>query len=354
MPVPAAVGAVAKARRFVNRDERRRAARRVAAIAGGGLALTVALPMTAIIVAVGGLRDPAAQAAASAAALSDIPREALDAYQQAAEAWGMDWAILAAIGKVECEHGRALLPGCNPPDTINTAGARGYMQFIGSTWRRTLSQHELEPRGSPPAADGEGYATDGDRDGDADPWSWPDATHSAARYLTANNIDADPAQAIWQYNHDDGYVDQVLEIAASYRASGTAEVVLTTVEGIMVNVEIAGDVAALLRAARAAGFELTGSGYRDTGQQIALRRAHCGTTNYAIYEMSPSECSPPTARPGESMHERGLAIDFSCEGTLITDRSTACYRWLATHAATYELLELSSGTEPWHFSTDGS
>jgi hypothetical protein len=227
------------------------------------------------------------------------------------------------------------------------------MQFIGSTWRATLGQHELEPRSSPPAAAGHGYATDGDQDGDADPWSWPDATHSAARYLTAYNIDADPDGAIWQYNHDDRYVDQVLEIAAGYRASATMEVALTTVEGITVNSDIADDVAALVQAARAAGFELTGSGYRDASQQIALRRAHCGTTDYAIYEMPPSGCSPPTARPGESMHERGLAIDFSCEGALITSRATACYHWLATNAQAYGLQELASNAEPWHWSIDG-
>lgn len=353
MPVPAAVAAAARARRLVNRDERRSTARRAAAMAGGGLALTVALPMTAIIIAVGGLRDPATQAAASAAALSDIPSDALAAYRQAAAAWSMDWAVLAAIGKVECDHGRAQLAGCNPPDTINTAGARGYMQFIGSTWRTSLGQHELEPRSSPPAEDGGGYSTDGDRDGDADPWSWPDATHSAARYLTANHIDADPERAIWQYNHDDGYVDQVLQIAASYRASSTVEVALTTVEGITVSTEIAGDVAALVQAGRAAGFELTGSGYRDTGQQIALRRAHCGTSDYAIYEMPPSACSPPTARPGESMHERGLAIDFSCAGALIIDRGNRCYSWMAANANAYGLYELASQQEPWHWSVNG-
>lgn len=352
MPAPAAAAAAIRARRAVRRS-RTPFVRRVAALAGGTLALAVALPMTAIIVAVGGTPEPASRAA-STAALADIPGEALAAYRDAAVAWNMDWAILAAIGTVECDHGRAQLPGCNPPDTTNAAGARGYMQFIGSTWRTGLGQHELEPRTSPPAVDGHGYATDGDHDGDADPWSWPDATHSAARYLTANNVDADPEGAIWAYNHDDSYVARVLELAAGYRSSPQAEVALTRVEGITVHVDIAADVAALVQAARGAGFELTGSGYRDTAQQIELRRAHCGTSDYATYEMPPSQCSPPTARPGESMHERGLAIDFSCDDTLVTSRSTACYQWLAMHASTYGLIELSSGVEPWHWSTDGS
>lgn len=351
MPAPAAAAAAIRARRAVRRS-RTPFVRRVAALAGGTLALAVALPMTAIIVAVGGTPEPASRAA-SASALADIPGEALAAYRNAAVAWSMDWAVLAAIGKVECDHGRAHLPGCNPPDTMHAAGARGYMQFIGSTWRTTLGQHELEPRTSQPAADGHGYATDGDHDGDADPWSWPDATHSAARYLTANNVDADPEGAIWHYNHDDAYVARVLELAAAYRGPRT-DVALTTVEGITVSVEIAGNVGALVQAAHAAGFELTGAGYRDTAQQIALRRAHCGTTDYAVYEMPPSQCSPPTARPGESMHERGLAIDFSCGGALITSRSTACYQWLAAHAGAHGLIELTSGAEPWHWSVDGA
>jgi len=350
MPAPAALTAAVRAGRVVRQG---RTGHRVAAVAGGGLALLVALPMTAIIIAVGGVRDPATQVTAAASSLADIPAEALAAYQDAGETWTVDWSILAAIGKVECDHGRAQLAGCSPPDTLNQAGARGYMQFIGSTWRTSLGQHELEARSSPPAADGQGYATDGDSDGDADPWSWPDATHSAARYLTANNVSTDPEQAVWQYNHDDRYVERVLEIAASYRASATGAVELVTVEGITVSATIAGDVAALVQAARAAGFELTGGGYRTPTEQIALRRSNCGTTDYAIHEMPASECSPPTARPGESMHERGLAIDFSCDGVLITSRAMACYRWLAVNAAVHGLRELSAGSEPWHWSTDG-
>lgn len=69
--------------------------------------------------------------------------------------------------------------------------------------------------------------------------------------------------------------------------------------------------------------------------------------------MPPSECSPPTARPGESMHERGLAIDFSCAGVLITNRDNSCYRWLADNADSYGLYELASQQEPWHWSVNG-
>jgi probable HAF family extracellular repeat protein len=124
-----------------------------------------------------------------------------------------------------------------------------------------------------------------------------------------------------------------------------------TVRGITVNVAIAGPVEGLLVAAEAAGLDLTGSGYRSHERQIELRRAHCGTSDYAVYEMPSSQCSPPTARPGASMHEQGLAIDFSCDGKLIESRSHPCFTWLAANAPAYGLANLPS--EPWHWSTNG-
>jgi hypothetical protein len=129
------------------------------------------------------------------------------------------------------------------------------------------------------------------------------------------------------------------------------DVSLTTVEGITVNVEIASGVRQLVQAARRSGYELTGTGYRSTQRQIELRRQNCGTSNYAIYEMPSSQCSPPTARPGNSMHELGLAIDFTCDGALIRSPTSACYQWLADHAPTYGLHPLAS--EPWHWSSSG-
>ncbi len=147
-------------------------------------------------------------------------------------------------------------------------------------------------------------------------------------------------------------------VATAPRGSGMrppdmlSDLGLTTVQGITVSSTIADQVDRLLTAAEADGVSLTGSGYRDRARQIELRRAHCGTSNYAIYEMPSSSCSPPTARPGMSMHERGLAIDFSCDGSLVRSRSGSCYRWLADNAASYGLYNLPS--EPWHWSTTGS
>jgi len=126
---------------------------------------------------------------------------------------------------------------------------------------------------------------------------------------------------------------------------------LTTVGGITVASSIAAQLQSMLNAASADGIQLGGSGYRDSSAQVALRSQNCGSSNYAIYQMSPSSCSPPTARPGSSMHEQGLAIDFT-EGGSVLSRGSAGYSWLAGNAAQYGFFNLPS--EPWHWSTNGN
>jgi hypothetical protein len=126
---------------------------------------------------------------------------------------------------------------------------------------------------------------------------------------------------------------------------------LETVEGIRVHRSIAADVEALLAHARRDGVELSGWGWRDGDVQIRLRREHCGTSQYAIYEMPSSQCSPPTARPGRSQHERGLAIDFTYFGGSISTRQSPGYVWLSQNAGAYGFKNLPS--EPWHWSTTG-
>ena len=137
----------------------------------------------------------------------------------------------------------------------------------------------------------------------------------------------------------------------SVNVPGQGSISLTTVGGITVNSEVADQLAAMLQAAANDGIILTGGGYRDSAQQIALRRAHCGSSNYAIYEMPAGQCRPPTAQPGRSLHERGLAIDFIANGQSITSRGHAGFQWLAANAASYGFYNLPS--EPWHWSTTG-
>ena len=127
---------------------------------------------------------------------------------------------------------------------------------------------------------------------------------------------------------------------------------LTTVNGITVASSVAARVRGLLNAAAADGINLTGYGYRDFNAQIALRRQNCGTTQYAIWEMPPDACSPPTARPGYSYHERGLAIDFMSNGRFINSRSNPGFIWLAANAGRFGFYNLPS--EPWHWDTRGT
>ena len=125
---------------------------------------------------------------------------------------------------------------------------------------------------------------------------------------------------------------------------------LALVEGFRVNVTLADDLATLLVAAKEDGILLGGWGHRAVALQIELRLSHCGDSGYAIFDMRAGECSPPTARPGRSEHELGLAIDFTENGAIL-NRSSPGFAWLQTHAAEYGLINLPS--EAWHWSTTG-
>jgi D-alanyl-D-alanine carboxypeptidase/Transglycosylase-like domain len=106
----------------------------------------------------------------------------------------------------------------------------------------------------------------------------------------------------------------------------------------------------MLNAACAEGVVFGGWGWRSPQEQINLRRAHCGPTHNDIYNKPSNQCSPPTARPGNSMHERGKAIDFNSGGVGLT-RGSRGFRWLAINAKRYGWFNLPS--EPWHWSENG-
>ncbi len=143
--------------------------------------------------------------------------------------------------------------------------------------------------------------------------------------------------------------DRLTAEASARRTSGLPVV---SVRGIRVHSSIAGQVEMMLAAAEADGIRLGGGGYRTNAEQIELRRRHCGDDPYAIFEMPASECSPPTARPGNSLHEVGLAIDFTHNGSIISSRNSPAFHWLAENAHLYGFHNLPS--EPWHWSVNGS
>jgi cell wall-associated NlpC family hydrolase len=189
-----------------------------------------------VVVILGGIVSwparPAGYGLPSQVAITDIPADYLVLYHRAAARFGIDWAVLAAVGKLECDHGRLQAPGCNPPGTVNRAGATGPMQFLGPTWRAGTPLGAVPVPGPPTRTAGEGYATDGDGDGIADVWSPADAIAGAGRLLEANGAPADYRRALYAYNPSASYVERALAQAEEYRgafapgASGSAQAVL--------------------------------------------------------------------------------------------------------------------------------
>jgi len=111
---------------------------------------------------------------------------------------------LAAIGKVESNHGRARLPGVR--SGWNAAGAAGPMQFgigkgrAGNAWAR--------------------YGGDFDRDGHPSVYDPGDAIPAAARYLCAHGAPHRLDRALFAYNRSWSYVARVKRLARRYVAGG--------------------------------------------------------------------------------------------------------------------------------------
>jgi Transglycosylase SLT domain len=176
------------------------------------LAAALALLALALVAALGALGGAsiwssagpsvAADDGVSALARREIPPLYLRLYERAARRYGLDWAVLAGIGRVECDHGRDPHPSCTREGVVNAAGAGGPMQFIASTWAR--------------------YGVDGDGDGRVDRWDPADAIFAAANYLRASGAPGDYEQAIFAYNHASSYVAEVQAWAARYRAQTAA------------------------------------------------------------------------------------------------------------------------------------
>lgn len=143
------------------------------------------------------------------------------------------------------------------------------------------------------------------------------------------------------------------EVPRGWTLGAEANVDIVNVRGIYVARAIAPQIDALLTAALADGVPLTGSGYRSPTEQIATRKKNCGPTHYDIYDKPSSACSPPTAKPGTSMHERGLAIDFKY-GTQMAGqfKNTPGFGWLQRNASRFNLKNFAK--EPWHWSTTGT
>lgn len=173
----------------------------------------------------------------TASSAKDIPSAALSAYQRAATVINasdsdcrLDWELIAAIARVESDHGRhggstlddngvakpaiigVPLTGRNGTTRIDDTDAGQYdgdqkfdravgpLQFIPSTWSMV--------------------GVDADGDGQRNPQDIDDASLAAAVYLCSGNddlsTDAGRRSAVFRYNHSQTYVDVVLDLMAKY------------------------------------------------------------------------------------------------------------------------------------------
>jgi hypothetical protein len=191
-----------------------------------------------------GVHGPTSDVVSTASA-SGIPEVALAAYQRAATVIDtadatchLPWELVAAIGRVESDHGRTdgnvltdrgfAKPGILGPALDGKHGttlirdtdagqydgdtrydrAVGPMQFIPSTWAIV--------------------GVDADGDGRRDPQDIYDASLGSAVYLCSGSddlgTDAGQRSAVLRYNHSQRYVDLVLAITHAYQDGEFASV----------------------------------------------------------------------------------------------------------------------------------
>lgn len=181
----------------------------------------------------------------------------------------------------------------------------------------------------------------------------PTSSTPTRRGGSSDSVTADPPTGSWNpatFDLDD--VLPPLSIPEPQPIGIEAETVtglpvLENVDGIVVHERLAPILRTLLHQAEIAEVSLEGGGYRDRAAQQRLRAQNCPDP----VASPPSSCSPPTARVGESLHEYGLAIDFTSGGELIVDRTHPAYRFLDANAGRFGLVV--HPREPWHWSFGG-
>ncbi|MFE3173291.1 lytic transglycosylase domain-containing protein [Amycolatopsis sp. NPDC059090] len=195
------------------------------------------LPQPPVPQALGVPGYPNGPGSATTAGPLGIPESMLRAYRNAADIMAreqpgchVDWALIAAIGRVESNHARGgyvdakgntlerilgpVLDGSGGFAAIRDTDhgrydgdpvwdrAVGPTQFIPSTWAS--------------------YASDGNGDGISDPNNIYDETLATARYLCSGGLDlstdANQRLAVRRYNNSQSYVDTVLAYANGYRS----------------------------------------------------------------------------------------------------------------------------------------
>ena len=169
---------------------------------------------------------------------SGIPAPALAAYRTAeqllagaAPACGLDWALVAAIGRVESNHARfggntldsqgVARPGIIGIPLDGTNGTARISDTDQGAWDRDTSfDRAVGPMQFIPGS-WRAIGRDADGDGVANPQDMNDAATSTGVYLCSGNSNVRTQDglynAIFRYNHSDSYVKTVINIAAAYR-----------------------------------------------------------------------------------------------------------------------------------------
>lgn len=306
---------------------------------GAGAATAIPLLGATILLLIGVAHSPLGGVWAQpyrlpSAGVGDIPPLYLSLYMAAARRYRLDWAVLAAVGKVECNHGRDPDPSCTHVGAVNRAGAGGPAQFLAASWRA--------------------FGVDGNRDGVANRWDPADAIFSMANYLRASGAPEDYRHALFAYNHSWQYVAEVEHWVAVYRAdvqsrspvggylAGAAAVqmipgsraILSPGNGHLALVPA--EVPAVVQAMLLAGNELQDLPYGAGGHpdpRGASSEDCSSTLNYVLYRSG--------VRPiGEIVRENPLAQDYTHWGASGPGRWVTIY---ATAAPTPHVFVVIAG-----------
>ncbi|ANU28472.1 lytic transglycosylase domain-containing protein [Planococcus versutus] len=143
-----------------------------------------------------------------------VPEENIPLYKKAADAYDIPWTLLAAHHRIETRFSTM-------DPLLSPVGAEGHLQFMPCTFVG-WSHPSCSGQGQGNISEEDkvdvdviayygGYGVDGDGDGIADPYNLTDALYSAANYLSQNGAaEGDLEKAIFQYNHSEEYVADVL------------------------------------------------------------------------------------------------------------------------------------------------
>jgi transglycosylase-like protein with SLT domain len=150
-------------------------------------------------------KPAAGQPGPSRAAVADIPAGYLRLYRQAGARYRVPWPVLAAIGKVESDHGRLRLPGVR-------SGLNRYRDSRGRLRSCCAGPMQFNLTNGPPST--------WQRHGRGNVYDPADAIPAAARKLAADGARRDLDRALFAYNHSRAYVARVKQLARRYARGG--------------------------------------------------------------------------------------------------------------------------------------